>query len=115
MDTSSPKVNCGLCKREIIDYIESTAQAHKDCFQEFLINFNIPEEEVIEKIEHIVELQPDQNSILHFRLGTEIMPVSAKAIDQFTEYIKDIFDDQQRVLVTSTLVDARVVRLSDSS
>lgn len=111
MASHSPnKVNCGLCKLEIIDYIENTAQAHKDCFQEFLINFAIPEEEIVEKIEHIVELQPDQNSLLHFRLGNEMIPASSRAIDQFTEYIKGIFDENQQVLVTSTLVEARVIR-----
>ncbi|MHA2274184.1 MAG: hypothetical protein ACXAC2_00355 [Candidatus Kariarchaeaceae archaeon] len=115
MDTSSQKINCGLCKREIVDYIEDTAQAHKDCFQAFLINFKIPEEEVVQKIEHIVELQPDQNSLLHFRLGTEMIPASSQAIDQFTEHIKDIFNNNQQILVTSTLVDAKVVRLSEES
>ena len=103
-------VKCGLCKLPIQDYIEGTAQAHKNCFQEFLINFNIPREEVVGKIEHIVELQPNQNSILHFRLGTELIPASQDAIEKFKNHLDDIFGGNQLCLVTSTLVDLKVVK-----
>lgn len=105
-------VKCGLCKGEIENYIEGTAQCHKDCFTEFLISFNIPEKEVVQKVEHIMELKPDEKSFLLFRLGTELIPASQKAINDFRDSIKDMFADT-RVFVTSTLVDVKVVRLEE--
>lgn len=101
---------CGLCKREIKDYNEDTAQCHRDCFADFLISFNIPTEEIAEKIEHIVELKPEENSILHFRLGTELIPASRPAIEEFRKEIEKVFDGSILILITSTLVDVKVVR-----
>lgn len=63
----------------------------------------------------MLTLRKDDADIVIFRLGTDEVPASMNAIEEFTDYIRPIFDDLDIpvLVVSKAIVEVKVVNKYD--